>query len=333
MEKDPYFFMESTFLCDNAVRGLVNCLGTDGVGIYLSLLIYLRQQTNYTGIYLPEHIVGLAREFNTQEQRVWQVIDDFGLFVVDEEARVFTSIYLNRVMKPLDEYRRKKQVDGAKGGRPKKRVAKIAETPSDKGEKPHDNLRIEKDRIEENRKENNSSRTAVTCDAATDEISLITPPTPLPAPSVAKVLEASPATSPVARSWEVLIDEMEADRSWMNLVGMRCGLGMLYLQHQKEAAMLFREHIRLYDKGGELLRVQEAKYYFANFMAAGSRTCLAVRDRLLLLVQQQEEQNVYRFETLVNGQRTYMGHLIPVDAPPRPNNTDVWDEVLCKWVR
>ena len=40
---------------------------------------------------------------------------------------------------------------------------------------------------------------------------------------------------------------------------------------------------------------------------------------------------LYRFEQLIGGQRTYLGHPIPKDAPPRPDRSAVWDEVHWKW--
>lgn len=38
-----------------------------------------------------------------------------------------------------------------------------------------------------------------------------------------------------------------------------------------------------------------------------------------------------RFEKLVGGKRMYMGHVIPADAPPRPDASAVWDDVRKKW--
>lgn len=39
-----------------------------------------------------------------------------------------------------------------------------------------------------------------------------------------------------------------------------------------------------------------------------------------------------RFETLLDGHRTYMGRPIPDDAPPRPGSMAVWDEYGKKWI-
>ena len=136
------------------------------------------------------------------------------------------------------------------------------------------------------------------------------------------------------RPWQTLVGEMVADRSWMELVGMRSGLGQLYMGHCDEVVELFRQHIRLYDKGGGLLRLQDVKQYFANYLAPGSRTCQGVRERLLDdLRRQQADAGVSPYETIVDGQRTYLGRPIPDDAPPRPDEFSVWDEEKKKWTR
>ncbi|WP_455585937.1 DUF7833 domain-containing protein [Bacteroides sp.] len=41
----------------------------------------------------------------------------------------------------------------------------------------------------------------------------------------------------------------------------------------------------------------------------------------------------YRYETLLDGRRSYMGRLIPPDAPPRPDALSVWDSQNGTWTR
>lgn len=143
----------------------------------------------------------------------------------------------------------------------------------------------------------------------------------------------SSALSPI-RSWETLVDEMAADRSWMDMVGTHSALGQLYIDHRDEVVDLFRQHIRLYDKGSGLLRRNDVRQYFANYLAAGSRTCQGVRQRLLdALRQRQTDDGVSPYETIVDGHRTYLGRPIPDSAPPRPDEFSVWDEDKEKWTR
>ena len=100
-----------------------------------------------------------------------------------------------------------------------------------------------------------------------------------------------------------------------------------------EAQMLemFKKHIRLYDKGAGLLFPEDVKRYFSNYIAAGSVTCRTLRETLLKELENTVDKDVNRFESVVDGRRTYLGHLIPVDAPPRPDASAVWDDVKKRW--
>ncbi|MEG1660025.1 MAG: hypothetical protein RR304_05590 [Bacteroides sp.] len=132
---------------------------------------------------------------------------------------------------------------------------------------------------------------------------------------------------------------MEHDRSWMQMVSNHSGLAKLFLDHQKELVKIFEDHIVLYDKGSSIRNLGDARRYFVNFLARGSRTNLAVRERLLDLEQRQPQLQPPAggsgspFETFENGKRTYFGHEIPSYAPPRPNAEAVWDEADRQWER
>lgn len=92
-----------------------------------------------------------------------------------------------------------------------------------------------------------------------------------------------------------------------------------------------QKHIRLYDKGAGLLFPEDVKRYFSNYIAAGSVTCRTLRETLLKELENTVDKGVNRFESVVDGQRTYLGHLIPADAPPRPDASAVWDDVKKRW--
>ena len=132
--------------------------------------------------------------------------------------------------------------------------------------------------------------------------------------------------------WEKLVDELAASRTYMELAGQHSGLGLLFLEHQQQVIMLFKNHIRLYGKGGELLFLEDVRRYFSNYVAAGSPTCGRLRDVLLQELKERDSGNMNRFESIAGGQRTYLGHVIPDDAPPRPDSSAVWDDVRKRWV-
>ena len=151
----------------------------------------------------------------------------------------------------------------------------------------------------------------------------------------------SPASRPVndenrrrlqpVMPWEKMVDQLSACQSYMELAGQHSGLGRLFIDHQKRILEIFKKHIRLYDKGGGLLFPEDVKRYFSNYIAAGSVTCRSLRETLLKELQKTEDKGGNRFESVVDGRRTYLGHLIPADAPPRPDASAVWDDVKKRW--
>ena len=131
--------------------------------------------------------------------------------------------------------------------------------------------------------------------------------------------------------WEKLVDQLSTFQSYMELAGQHSGLGKLFVDHQKLILEIFKKHIRLYDKGAGLLFPEDVKRYFSNYIAAGSVTCRTLRETLLKELENSVDKDVNRFESVVDGRRTYLGHLIPVDAPPRPDASAVWDDVKKRW--
>lgn len=78
---------------------------------------------------------------------------------------------------------------------------------------------------------------------------------------------------------------------------------------------------------------RSVKRYFSNYIAAGSVTCRTLRETLLKELENTVDKDVNRFESVVDGRRTYLGHLIPADAPPRPDASAVWDDVKKRWAQ
>lgn len=134
------------------------------------------------------------------------------------------------------------------------------------------------------------------------------------------------------RGWEALVDEMAASEDYMNQAGMHSGMGMLYLGNREHIVRLFKEQICLQGKQERMISLSEVKSYFSNFVASGSVTNQKIRAALKEQSDGRREQDPYRFETIVGGKRTFMGHAIPPDAPPRPDAAAVWDAVRRRWV-
>lgn len=132
-------------------------------------------------------------------------------------------------------------------------------------------------------------------------------------------------------SWEMLVDRLADSRLYMELAGQRSGLGRLFIDHQQQIIGLFKKHILLYGKESGLLFFEDVKRYFSNYIAAGSPTCRMLREELMREIKERESRDVSRFESVVDGKRMYLGRLIPDSAPPRPDNSAVWDDAHKRW--
>lgn len=132
-------------------------------------------------------------------------------------------------------------------------------------------------------------------------------------------------------SWETLVDRLTDSRLYMELAGQRSGLGRLFIDHQQQIIGLFKKHILLYGKESGLLFFEDVKRYFSNYIAAGSPTCRMLREELMREIKERESRDVSRFESVVDGKRMYLGRLIPDSAPPRPDNSAVWDDAHKRW--
>lgn len=347
MKKDQYFNMEVNFLNDDHVLCMMDEEnGAESLGVYLILLLHLRTKDDYEASCELAAVRSLARRYGVAVEAMVHVLHDFDLFEVDEERQMFRSHYLDRVIMKLEERWRQNRINGQKGGRPAKH-AKTSGTPASKGQKPNE---TQEKKEEEKRGITpvniNSSNTALPAVASAaavgdDQAELAVVPTA----AVVTVDVASPASMTVRSvdeegqrplqpvlSWEKLVRQLSTSREYMELAGMHSGLGRLFLDHQERIIELFTDHIRLYDKGGQLLFFEDVKRYFSNYIAANSTTCRIVRDTLLSEYRQKNEEDMYCFETRVDGQRTYFGYSIPNDAPPRPDAAAVWDGVKSRWV-
>lgn len=329
MKKDQYFNLEVNFLSDdNVVRMTIALDPAQATGIYLTLLLHLRKKDDYEASCDSDGLQVIAHQYGFDQALVDRVIREFGLFTVDEERQTFRSAYMDRVMKQLEERRRKESERGQKGGRPKTCREK-AETPSTKGKEPDEK---QKSKVEVSRGE--VSIAYVDNNSSNREESV----TPVSTAAVAEVgvvirSEDEKGQRPLQAvlPCDKLVDQLPTCQGFMEMAGMHSGLGRLFINHQKRILELFKTHIRLYGKEDQLLFLDDVKHYFANYVAAGSLTCRSLRATLLEDSRYAGGKNPNRFETIVGGKRTYMGHSIPFYAPPRPDSSAVWDEAHRKW--
>ncbi|WP_303006322.1 DUF7833 domain-containing protein [Bacteroides congonensis] len=324
MKKDQYFNLEVNLLSDDNIAGMMLELGAaEALGIYVMLLLHLRTKDNYEASCKLLPLQALARRYDMDLDLIGRVLREFNLFEVDEERQTFRAPYLDKVMKNLEAKWRLNAENGKKGGRPKKAV-KSAETPASKGQKPNE--------TQEKRGEENKSITPVVNNSSNTGGKRETAAVAAAGMRIVPAEKAGGRPLQQVLPWEKLVDELAASRTYMELAGQHSGLGLLFLEHQQQVIMLFKNHIRLYGKGGELLFLEDVRRYFSNYVAAGSPTCGRLRDVLLQELKERDSGNMSRFESIAGGQRTYLGHVIPDDAPPRPDSSAVWDDVRKRWV-
>ena len=351
MKKDQYFNLEVNLLNDDNIAGMMLELGAaNALGVYVMLLLHLRTIDNYEASCTPLLLRAFARRHDLELDMLEKVLHDYNLFEVDEERQTFRAPYLDRVMQRLEEKWRMDTENGKKGGRPKKR-AKCAETPATKGRKPNETQeRREEEKIGITPVVNNSSNT-LAGGAADAAMVVAETEEKISASGSSETSEVRTASSvPVGRgmriravdeegqqplqpvlSWETLVDRLADSRLYMELAGQRSGLGRLFIDHQQQIIGLFKKHILLYGKESGLLFFEDVKRYFSNYIAAGSPTCRMLREELMREIKERESRDVSRFESVVDGKRMYLGRLIPDSAPPRPDNSAVWDDAHKRW--
>ena len=351
MTKDQYFNLEVNLLNDDNIAGMMSELdAAEALGIYVMLLLHLRTKDNYEASCTPLLLRAFARRHDLELDMLEKVLHDYNLFEVDEERQTFRAPYLDRVMQRLEEKWRMDTENGKKGGRPKKR-AKCAETPATKGRKPNETQeRREEEKIGITPVVNNSSNT-LAGGAADAAMVVAETEEKISASGSSETSEVRTASSvPVGRgmriravdeegqqplqpvlSWETLVDRLADSRLYMELAGQRSGLGRLFIDHQQQIIGLFKKHILLYGKESGLLFFEDVKRYFSNYIAAGSPTCRMLREELMREIKERESRDVSRFESVVDGKRMYLGRLIPDSAPPRPDNSAVWDDAHKRW--
>lgn len=321
MKNDQFLKLEISLMNTELVEQLIDSRGMEALGIYVALLLRMRLDDDLTVSGSAASLGSMAKRWNTTPAQIEAVLGGEGLFLpiqVGEEEWRFSSPYLDRVM---TDFLPKYGVDSRTVKQPVKATVKRAVD----GRFTVDRTVVEEKKVKEKKVKEKKVKEPAGMDAAAA----------VDGGGSVAVVEVDATLVPIVLcSWEALVDEMATDRSWMELVGMRSGFGELYLEHQGQLVEMFKEHIKLYDKGRGLVRVSDVKQYFANYLSAGSRTCQGAREQLLeQIAQEQRARQVSPYETLVDGRRTHLGRPIPDNAPPRPDQYAIWDEATQTWHR
>ena len=133
---------------------------------------------------------------------------------------------------------------------------------------------------------------------------------------------------PVILAWERYVDELANEQQWIEVMAMRSGLGLVFVNRFPEVLKHFKLHVQAVGSEKDIQSPSDAKRYFCFYNTPGSTPFR----QLVAELQKPIDKGKYKHEDYdaATGQRSYCGVPIPADAPPRPNGQAVWCED--KWI-
>lgn len=306
MKNDQYIPHEVSTRSNSLVMNLIEAEGMAGYGTYWALLEYLRVQENYVGDL--KALKTIKRQMKIRQAKLDRILHGSGLFVCD--GNTFYSPKLNELMKPYEA--RKAKIEAYKQNK-EKAIS----------------LEISKDEVLENNIVSFEEKGKGKGKREEDTSSPISSSSPSEEAAEAAAEAEVVSVSSVPR-WERLVDELQTDQQWLELVAMRSGLKRQFHSLFPRIVECFKRHVRCMGNEGRILSTSDAKHYFFFFLNPSSPTY----KNLILELQKPVDKGVYRFEDghPSTGKRSYCGIPIPDDAPPRPNDQAVWNTDLQEWV-
>ena len=291
MKRDQYIPHEVSMRSTSEVMNLIKKEGIAGYGIYWALMEYLRIQDNYVGD--MEALDVLKRELKIRQTKLDKVLHGYGLFVCN--GNTFYSPKLNEVMKPFEQ--RRVRIEAYKRQKEKENLLEIS------GEAPgkSDIVSFEVKGKGEGKGE---GKTTSTKEEKDDDVVAV-----IPVPSTL--------------AWERYVDELAKEQQWIEVMAMRSGLGLVFVNRFPEVLKHFKRHVQAVGNEKDIQSPGDAKRYFCFYNTPGS----APFRQLVEELQKPVDKGKYKHEDidLATGARSYCGIPIPSDAPPRPNNQAVWD--------
>ena len=293
MKRDQYIPHEVSMRSTTEVMNLIEQEGMAGYGIYWAIMEYLRVQEGYTGD--VRALKPLKRELKIRQAKLDKVLHGYGLFVCN--GNTFHSPKLDEVMKPFEQ--RRARIEAYKRQKEKDNSLEISDISPEKSGIVSFEVK--------GKGEGKGKVTTSTKEEEGDD-------------AVASV--------PTILIWERYIDELQQEQQWIEVMAMRSGLGLMFVNRFPEVLQLFKRHVQAVGNEKDIQSPGDAKRYFNNFNTPGSATFR----QLVAELQKPIDKGKYRHEDIdpATGQRSYCGIPIPADAPPRPNAQAVWCED--KWI-
>ena len=323
--KNSQYFLHDCCARNNAkMLSLTADKGLEGYGAYWMLLEYLREQSDYC---MPLSLLpSLAKQLGKFTQWVEELVCNYGLFVLTDDGR-FTSQGLQQRMKPLENKRKARDAKAEKAAR-KKAVNSNTNSSFSAAQKTETNKKNSAKNVENTPLQLADNERVAKASLEEDRIveKRIVEIKRKEKEATASEKESSSSGSK-SSSWEGWLNEALGERSWLELQAMHSGLGGAFLPYLEVISKTFREHVLRQGTEVTICSLRDVKSYFSNYIRQDSITNKHLRE----VIEKAATTNVYRFEQLVDGQRTYCGLTIPEGAPPRPAMTSVWDERKHCW--
>ena len=293
MKKDQYIPHEVSMRNTTEVMNLIEKEGMAGYGIYWALMEYLRVQDNYIGDL--QALASLKRQLKIRQPKLDKVLNGYGLFIC--VGNTFYSPKLNEVMKPFED--RRARIEAYKRKKENENSLNISEVDQENS----DMVSFEvKGKGEGKGKETSSKeeKSGGGVDGVIDNVPLST------------------------FAWERYVDELSKEQQWVELMAMRSGLGLVFVNRFPEVLKHFKQHVQAVGNEKDIQSPSDAKRYFCFYNTPGSTPFR----QLVAELQKPIDKGKYKHEDYdsATGQRSYCGVPIPADAPPRPNNQAVWCE-------
>ena len=296
MKRDQYIPHEVSMRSTSEVMNLIKKEGMTGYGIYWALMEYLRVQDGYVGD--MEALDVLKRELKIRQAKLDKVLHGYGLFVCN--GNTFYSPKLNEVMKPFEQ--RRVRIEAYKRQKEKENLLEISEVSSEKSD-------IVSFEVKGKGEGKGEGKTTSTKEEKDDDVVAVVP-------------------VPSTLAWERYVDELAKEQQWIEVMAMRSGLGLVFVNRFPEVLKHFKRHVQAVGNEKDIQSPGDAKRYFCFYNTPGS----APFRQLVEELQKPIDKGKYKHEDIdpATGARSYCGIPIPSDAPPRPNNQAVWDGR--KWV-
>ena len=294
MKRDQYIPHEVSMRNTSEVMNLIEKEGMMGYGIYWALMEYLRVQDGYVGDI--QALAPLKRQLKIRQPKLDKVLYGFGLFICN--GNTFYSPKLNEVMKPFED--RRARIEAYKRRKEKDNSLETNDVGTEKGDI------VSFEGKGKGKGEGKGKTTSKEEKGGGDAV----------------------VSVPTTLAWERYIDELQQEQQWIEVMAMRSGLGLVFVNRFPEVLRLFKLHVQAVGNEKDIQSPSDAKRYFCFYNTPGS----APFRQLVEELQKPIDKGKYKHEDVdpATGQRSYCGVPIPADAPPRPNEQAVWCEG--KWV-